>query len=99
MAQVFTQPDHPYTQGLLGAMPRLRGAGRRLTVIPGHPPAPGEIAGGCAFAPRCDRVQADCRDASPALLASGAGRKVACLHPVDLPATAAPAALQWAFAS
>jgi len=98
VAKVFGQPAHPYTQGLLGAMPRLRGVGRRLAVIPGQPPVPGEIKQGCAFAPRCDRVQADCLVQAPALHAYAGQGHVACHHAIETQPIAAPAWLTWAFA-
>src|ERR1700712_3919000 len=41
--EVFRRPQHPYTKGLLGAVPRLRSVQHRLTVIPGQPPLPGSI--------------------------------------------------------
>ncbi|SAK48918.1 oligopeptide/dipeptide ABC transporter ATPase [Caballeronia fortuita] len=79
--QVFARPRHPYTKGLLGAVPRLRDLQHRLTVIPGQPPSPGSIAQGCRFAPRCPRAQADCLSAYPATRAVDAHRSVACWHP------------------
>src|SRR5690606_11351496 len=53
VTQIFTQPRHPYTAALLGALPRLDGAAERLLPIPGQPPDPSELPAGCAFAPRC----------------------------------------------
>jgi oligopeptide/dipeptide ABC transporter ATP-binding protein len=79
--QVFARPRHPYTKGLLGAVPRLFSVQRRLTVIPGQPPLPGSMADGCRFAPRCPRVQADCLSAYPATRDIDANRTVACWHP------------------
>ncbi|WP_144632035.1 ABC transporter ATP-binding protein [Bordetella genomosp. 13] len=76
--QVFGQPLHPYTRGLLGAVPRLRGNPRRLTVIPGQPPLPGAITQGCRFAPRCGQAQADCAAAYPDLRAHRPGHQAAC---------------------
>ncbi|WP_250517044.1 ABC transporter ATP-binding protein [Caballeronia sp. INDeC2] len=78
---VFARPRHPYTKGLLGAVPRLRGLQHRLTVIPGQPPLAGSIAQGCRFAPRCPRAQADCLSAYPATRAIDMHRGVACWHP------------------
>ncbi|SAL87653.1 oligopeptide/dipeptide ABC transporter ATPase [Caballeronia terrestris] len=79
--QVFARPRHPYTKGLLGAVPRLFSVQRRLTVIPGQPPLPGSMADGCRFAPRCPRVQADCLSTYPATRDIDANRTVACWHP------------------
>ena len=51
---VFTAPEHPYTWGLLGSMPRLdRPVQQRLLPIPGNPPSLIHLPGGCAFNPRC----------------------------------------------
>ena len=51
---VFTAPEHPYTWGLLGSMPRLdRPVQQRLVPIPGNPPSLIHLPGGCAFHPRC----------------------------------------------
>ena len=72
---LFDHPRHPYTQGLLAAMPRLGGAEtRRLGTIPGAPTArPGP---GCPFALRCDRRIAICDTTAPPLLTQG-GRRIA----------------------
>jgi oligopeptide/dipeptide ABC transporter ATP-binding protein len=48
----FVRPRHPYTSGLLGAIPAV-GQGRRLVDIPGNVPAPGQAPRGCRFHPRC----------------------------------------------
>ena len=54
VAQVLSAPAHPYTQGLLAAIPPLSGVRpRRLSSIPGAPPSPAAPQPGCAFAPRC----------------------------------------------
>jgi oligopeptide/dipeptide ABC transporter ATP-binding protein len=50
---VFADPRHPYTQGLLRAIPRLDAAAERLTVIPGQVPSATAWPGGCRFHPRC----------------------------------------------
>ncbi|MBI4182819.1 MAG: ABC transporter ATP-binding protein, partial [Proteobacteria bacterium] len=79
--RLFRRPLHPYTQGLLGATPRLDTGGdepSRLTEIPGIVPPLDRLPAGCAFAPRCPRAVARCREAKPALEAVGDGRRVAC---------------------
>ncbi len=53
---VFVRPRHPYTSGLLGAIPAV-GQGRRLVDIPGNVPAPGYAPRGCRFHPRCPHAQ------------------------------------------
>jgi peptide/nickel transport system ATP-binding protein len=65
---VFREPQHPYTWGLLGSIPRIgRTRSRRLTVIPGQPPSPLSAPTGCRFAPRCAYRFALCEE-RPALL-------------------------------
>jgi len=50
---VFARPDHPYTEGLLNAMPQVGAFGEPLFAIPGQVPQPAELPSGCRFAPRC----------------------------------------------
>jgi peptide/nickel transport system ATP-binding protein len=77
---VFAARRHPYTQGLFAAT--LHGTrttpGQALPTIPGQVPDPFARPPGCAFAPRCGRVRADCEAAPPAL--AGSVHRVACLH-------------------
>ena len=81
--QVFAQPHHPYTRGLLDSVPstdpRLRG---RLKAVTGEVPSALNPPPGCAFAPRCARAREDCRAAPPPLMPAGPGRSHACLHPL-----------------
>ena len=82
---IFAAPLHPYTQGLLGAVPRLGtshdGATRgRLVEIPGQVPDLRRSIDGCAFAPRCARASDVCRRVRPALVAREPGHAVACHH-------------------
>ncbi len=62
---VFANPAHPYTVGLLESMPRLTGAGDRLYAIPGLPPSLLNIPPGCPFAARCPRAEEICRQDPP----------------------------------
>ena len=59
VGQMFAQPRHPYTAGLMGCVPRpdVPRAAQRLRPIPGQVPAPSEHFTGCRFAPRCDHVR------------------------------------------
>jgi oligopeptide/dipeptide ABC transporter ATP-binding protein len=79
---LFQHPAHPYTQGLLEAIPRIQGRRlERLPVIPGRVPDLSKLPEGCRFADRCPRVQARCREAMPTLSDLGKGRKAACFFP------------------
>jgi oligopeptide transport system ATP-binding protein len=81
-ATVLGHPAHPYTAGLLAALPRLDDVGGEpMRTIPGTPPGPGSRPAGCAFAPRCERASDRCRHERPARR-SVSGRRVACHHPV-----------------
>jgi oligopeptide/dipeptide ABC transporter ATP-binding protein len=71
-------PLHPYSQGLLAAIPQVSGGPRRLEMIEGDPPSPVAIPRGCAFAGRCSRRMPRCVEEEPALREVGPGRTVAC---------------------
>ena len=72
--EVLRHPRHPYTEGLLRAVPRL--TREKLVPIPGVVPALDALPPGCAFAPRCPRRVAQCDEAMPELVhASGATAK------------------------
>ncbi|MCX7790194.1 MAG: ABC transporter ATP-binding protein [Chloroflexaceae bacterium] len=78
-ADVFADPQHPYTIGLLGSTPHGRQRGEPLRPIPGQPPRPGEIVAGCPFAPRCTLAEEHCRRRAPDLIHIGGGRHARCL--------------------
>jgi peptide/nickel transport system ATP-binding protein len=88
VAELFGRPEHPYTVGLLGAIPRLHGASSRLASIEGQVPSPLRPPAGCRFADRCPFAIARCRGEAPALAAVHGGHHVACwqapLDPVRL---------------
>ena len=83
-SEVLAAPSHPYTARLMECVPQLGGGRRELSAIPGLPPAVDNLPLGCGFAPRCDRAGEDCRAAAIETSASGPGRSVRCLHPVEL---------------
>jgi oligopeptide/dipeptide ABC transporter ATP-binding protein len=78
---IFSQPVHPYTRGLLRAVPRIDTPTARLTAIPGSPPQPAARPSGCAFHPRCPRCTSRCRDDVPVSQPSPSGGAVMCHSP------------------
>ncbi len=62
---VVRSPRHPYTWGLLGAVPRLGERSERLATIPGNVMSPLDVPEGCAFAPRCTYVMPECAQRPP----------------------------------
>jgi len=74
---LFAGPLHPYTRGLLAAVPEP-GSDRPLTGIPGQQPAPGRRGPGCAFAARCELVLEQCRQQEPELIPRPGAHAVRC---------------------
>ena len=80
-ADIFARPRHPYTQGLLAALPERQAFGETLHVIPGSVDTIIGERAGCAFAPRCAHVMPRCASVDPAPVAVGATQLSAChLH-------------------
>jgi peptide/nickel transport system ATP-binding protein len=81
--ELYAHPQHPYTIGLLGAIPRPGAADEqgRLREIPGRVPSLAELPKACAFAPRCPRADDRTRSEQPALREVRAAHLVACFHP------------------
>jgi peptide/nickel transport system ATP-binding protein len=75
---LFDAPQHPYTIGLLGSIPRLDAQRTRLAAIEGQVPSPLRQTGGCSFAERCPFADAQCRAAAPELRAVGVQHESAC---------------------
>lgn len=78
--EIHQQAQHPYTRALLKATPAKQVSKGKLATITGQPPDPGQLAAGCAFAPRCIRVNGHCHAAQPELLVLSESRRVACFH-------------------
>src|SRR5258708_7616872 len=82
VAELFRSPRHPYTQGLLGAVPKLgsslTGAARRLAEIPGQVPSLKTRIEGCVFAGRCSLATDLCREVAPGLEEKGPRHIAAC---------------------
>ncbi|MFE7423494.1 ABC transporter ATP-binding protein [Rhodococcus sp. NPDC057529] len=77
-AEVFADPAHPYTAGLLAAVPRLDHRPHRMTTIDGAPPSPGARPPGCAFHPRCPVALDHCARVLPSTRTHPAGGHIAC---------------------
>ncbi len=80
VADIIKDPKHPYTKGLLGARVELAHGRDRLVTIPGAPPDLTALPPGCAFAPRCPQVFAQCHIQIPDLVEPDRVGRVACLH-------------------
>ena len=76
--ELFDNPLHPYTRGLLGAVSSLRSQSKVLQTIPGIVPNLAHLPVGCSFAPRCDKCMARCTSTQPELVAVGSGHEVRC---------------------
>jgi oligopeptide/dipeptide ABC transporter ATP-binding protein len=78
VGQLFAEPLHPYTQGLLASLPRLSDLDREIKQLPGSVPDAINPPSGCSFHPRCEFAREECRTESPKLKELKAGHKVAC---------------------
>ncbi|MTH79040.1 ABC transporter ATP-binding protein [Paracoccus aestuariivivens] len=85
---LFAAPAHPYTQGLLRAIPDIDASRARLVPIEGTVPDPAALPTGCAFAPRCPRNSQLCQNYAPDLKPQSAGGVVSCFYPVEADQTA-----------
>jgi oligopeptide/dipeptide ABC transporter ATP-binding protein len=81
-AALLSRPAHPYTAGLLRALPRLDGDPRPLDEIAAAAPSPTPAAG-CRFRARCPSAQARCAEEEPALLPTDGARTIRCHFPLD----------------
>ena len=79
VSSLFSDPKHPYTQGLLHSLPRLDQAGKTLQAIPGQPPDLGNLPVGCSFRQRCDHAIEACAQMEPDLVRLNDDRQVACV--------------------
>ncbi|TXL69701.1 ABC transporter ATP-binding protein [Vineibacter terrae] len=86
VARIFNAPAHPYTQALLGSLPRMSDERERLTAIEGQPPDLASLPPGCAFAARCPMAFARCAAEAPPEFTLGEGRTARCW--LAAPATA-----------
>ena len=79
---IFKNPLHPYTQGLIAAIPSIRGPKKKLRSIPGTPPNLLNPPSGCPFHPRCPYTDEICRQEPPPIVRLGRDRYVVC-HKVE----------------
>jgi peptide/nickel transport system ATP-binding protein len=79
---LFDRPRHPYTAGLLAAIPQVVGADGQLASIPGVVPSAAAMPPGCRFEPRCPFAVEACRE--PVALVPRAGRLVRCIRAEEL---------------
>jgi oligopeptide/dipeptide ABC transporter ATP-binding protein len=88
--EIFSAPAHPYSQALLGSIPRMRRGRERLSAIDGQPPDLAALAAGCPFAPRCPQAIDRCRLEEPPEFTLSEGRTARCWLATAGTATAAP---------
>jgi len=74
---LFNSPQHPYTKGLLGSMPKL-GSKEKLFAIPGQPPDLASLPSGCAFHPRCTEAMPRCSIEEPGEIRVGGEWRARC---------------------
>jgi len=81
---IFDDPQHPYTLGLLGSIPKIEEDRDRLLAIEGSVPPPFDLPGGCRFHPRCVFAEPACTEADPELREITVGHRAACrLAPLE----------------
>jgi len=78
VSELYSNPQHPYTEGLLGSLPRVDLKGDELVNIKGTPPSLYEVPDHCSFAPRCPYVLDKCWAENPPLIQISENRKTAC---------------------
>ena len=76
----FYRPRHPYTLGLMQAVPSLTASDSEMTSIPGSPPDLIDLPSGCKFHPRCPFAGPECKEADPPLFDVGQSHGSACWH-------------------
>lgn len=76
--EIFKNPQHPYTKGLIQSVPDMRYKKEALYSIPGNVPKPGSIKMGCRFAPRCEFAHARCTQENPPLYGAGEAHVARC---------------------
>jgi len=80
IASVFSNPQHPYTKGLISSFPSIKGSRRELTSIPGSPPNLLSPPSGCRFHPRCPYANESCKTEEPKMKDISENHYTACHH-------------------
>ncbi len=80
---IFNQILHPYTEGLLGAFPSIKGSKHRLEAIPGNPPSLVTPPSGCRFHPRCKYAKDICTTTPPSYVTPASGHRALCHFSLD----------------
>jgi peptide/nickel transport system ATP-binding protein len=80
IASVFSNPQHPYTKGLISSFPSIKGSRRELTSIPGSPPNLLSPPSGCRFHPRCPYANESCKTEEPKMKGISENHYTACHH-------------------
>ncbi|TGV29452.1 ABC transporter ATP-binding protein, partial [Mesorhizobium sp. M00.F.Ca.ET.186.01.1.1] len=75
---LFDEPKHPYTKGLIGSVPKIGQKRDRLDSVPGNVPTPNNMPKGCKFAPRCKDAMSICWEQEPAIAGVGENRFCRC---------------------
>ena len=79
---LYSNPAHPYTEGLLHSLPRLGAKRNRLAYVKGEPPKLNQLPSGCAFRPRCKYAVLRCKEEIPALFPIREGHEIRCFNPI-----------------
>ena len=83
VVEIFRNPQHPYTTGLLGSIPKVNEDRVRLQVIEGVVPDAANMPPGCRFHPRCQFAEVTCKQEDPGLVNTGGAHQVRCWRMVD----------------
>jgi oligopeptide/dipeptide ABC transporter ATP-binding protein len=83
VGELFRNPLHPYTGGLMGCVPDPTAGHRRFQTIPGQAPKPGEVLQGCKYAPRCENAQSVCRAGPVPAITAGPAHAAYCHFPLS----------------